>query len=142
MDLADGHAAGVERQHLVVEAGEPALVLPDQARLKGALAIARDLNRDRAVVRPDGFAARAVAVIGRGVGLRATRRVPEMRRQLAAQRALDERFLETADRGIELVDGDRSFPDELIENVRRNRRQRCVAHQGLTTGSGHNGSSC
>ncbi len=117
LDLADGHPAGVQRQHFVVEAREPALVLTDQAWLKRPFTIAGHLNRDRAVVCEDGLATRAVAVIARVVRLRATRRVAEMMRQLAAQRALDERCLEAADRGIELLGGDRSFPDELIQNL-------------------------
>lgn len=42
---AIGHAPRVERENLVVEAGEPALVFGDQPRLERALAIARDLDR-------------------------------------------------------------------------------------------------
>src|SRR4051812_27213126 len=65
-----------------------------------------------------------------------------MLRELAAQRALDEGFFEAADRDVQLLGREWSLPHELVENPRRNGRQRCVAHQGLTTKSGHNGSSC
>jgi hypothetical protein len=41
LDLPDRHAPGVERENLVVEAGEAALVLRDQPRLERAFAIAR-----------------------------------------------------------------------------------------------------
>ena len=63
---------------------EAALVLRDQARLKRALAIARDIDRQRAVVSQDGLGARAITVIGRIVWLAAPGRVPEMVGQLAA----------------------------------------------------------
>src|SRR5947209_10700930 len=53
-----------------------------------------------------------------------TQRVAEMVRQLAAERAFDDRFLEPTDRGIELLGRDRALPDELIENFGGNRRQR------------------
>src|SRR3954451_13465293 len=42
-DLPGAHAPGVHRDHLVVEAGEPALVLGNQLRIEAGLAIARDL---------------------------------------------------------------------------------------------------
>ena len=56
--VAHGHAARVHGHDLVVEAGEPALVLGNQLRLERALAIARNGNRQRAVVGQHGFAAR------------------------------------------------------------------------------------
>jgi hypothetical protein len=43
-DLPGTHAAGVHRDHLVVEAGEPALILGDQLRIEAGLSVARDLQ--------------------------------------------------------------------------------------------------
>src|SRR5205814_6642541 len=47
-----------------------------------------------------------------------------MVRELAAERALDDGFLESADRGLELLVRDRSLADKLFENLGRDRRQR------------------
>ena len=41
--------------------------------------------------------------------------------ELAAQRALDDRFLEAADGGLELLRGDRPLANELVENFRWDR---------------------
>ena len=46
-----------------------------------------------------------------------------MVRQLAAQRALDDGFLEATHGGLELLRGERPLPDELVENLGRDRRQ-------------------
>jgi hypothetical protein len=47
-DLAGAHAAGVQRDDLVVKAREAALVLGDQLRIKPGLAVARNLQLDLA----------------------------------------------------------------------------------------------
>jgi hypothetical protein len=44
LDVADGHAARVERQNLLVEAGEARLPLLDDLRLERAVAVTRDLD--------------------------------------------------------------------------------------------------
>ncbi|MNC88266.1 hypothetical protein D3C83_40660 [compost metagenome] len=62
-------------------------------------------------------------------------------RQLTTQRALDDRFLEATDGGIELLRRDWSLANELIENVRGNGRERRVRHQGFAS-AGHKDSSC
>ena len=46
LNLADGQPARIEGEDLVVEAGEPPLVLGNEQRLEGALAIARDVDRN------------------------------------------------------------------------------------------------
>src|SRR5262249_2857159 len=46
LDVARGEALGVQREDLVVETAEAALVLGDELRLEGALAIARDVEAD------------------------------------------------------------------------------------------------
>ena len=103
LNLAHGHPARIERQDLVVEAGEAPLVLGDQPRLEGALAIARHVERERAVVGQDRLAARPVAMIRGVLRLGAAGRIAQMMRELAAQRPLDDRFLEPADRRVELL---------------------------------------
>lgn len=97
LDFPDGQAAGVQRDDLLVEPREPALVLADQLRLKGAVAITRHVDRDRSVVRQHRLAARPVAVIGDQLRLRRAGRVAEMVRQLGAERPLDQAFLKRRD---------------------------------------------
>ena len=113
LNLANRHAPRIERKHLVVETGEPALVLGDQPRLERALAITRDLNRQRPVVGQDRLAACPVAVIGGGIRSGAAGRVAQMVRELAAQGPLDNRFLEAPDRRVQLLVGNRALADEL-----------------------------
>jgi hypothetical protein len=48
---------------VVVEAGQPALVLGDQLRLEGGLPVARNVQFQLAVGRDDGLCTAAVAVI-------------------------------------------------------------------------------
>jgi hypothetical protein len=137
LNLAHRHPAGVERQHLVVEAGETPLVFGDQARLKTPLAVARDIQRDRPVVSEHGFGTGPIAVVGVRLGFRPAGRISQMMGQLAAQRALDQRLLEPANCALQLLDGERSLLNKLVENLRGHRCQGCVTHQSLTTGSGH-----
>src|SRR5262245_10943860 len=68
-------------------------------------------------------------------------RVAEVMGQLPAERALDQRLLESTDRSLELLNRDRSLLNKLVKNFRGNRGQWCFAHQSLATGSGHIGSS-
>jgi hypothetical protein len=63
-------------------------------------------------------------MIRRVLGFGTARRVPEMVGQLASERALDDRFLKASDRRVELLVGNRALADELVENLRRNRRER------------------
>ena len=121
LDLAHRHATRVERENLVVEASEPTLVLGNQLRLERALAIARHVDRQRAVVRQDRFGPCPVAMIGGVLGFSPAGRIPEVVRQLAAERTLHDRFLEATDSGIELLDGQGPLPHKLIENLRGNR---------------------
>ena len=46
-----------------------------------------------------------------------------MVRELATERALDDGLLEPPDRRLKLLMGDRALADELVENLRRDRRQ-------------------
>jgi hypothetical protein len=64
LNLAHRQAARVQRQDLVIEPGEPTLVLADQLRFRCAVAIARRLDRERPVIGQGRLAARPIAVIG------------------------------------------------------------------------------
>src|SRR6185295_16571853 len=110
---------------------EPALVFGDQPRLKRSVAIARDINRQRTIVGQHRLAARAITMIRGVVRFVAARWVAEMVTQLAAQRALDQCFLERAHGGIELLGGNRSLADELIEYLARDRREWRVRRQAF-----------
>jgi hypothetical protein len=103
LDLAHREAAGVQRQNLVVEAGESPLVLADQLRRERPVAITRDVERQRAVVGQDRLTARAVAVIDGPRRLLAARRIPEMVRQLAAEHPLDQGLLEPLRNDLDLA---------------------------------------
>ena len=83
LHLAHRQAAGIQRDHLVVEARQPPLMLGDQLRLEGAGPIARHRQRQRPGVGLDRLRTRAIAVIarrriGRRLGLQV---VPQLRRQ-------------------------------------------------------------
>ena len=124
LDVAHGHAPRIQGEDLVVEPREAPLVLADQPRLERALAIAGHLDAEGAIVGQHRLAAAPVAVIRAVIRFVATRRIAEVMRQLAAQRALDNRLLEPADGGVELLGGNRAPADKLIENLLGNRRQR------------------
>jgi len=78
MNLTHRHAARVERNHFVVEAGKTPLMFADQLRLEASLAIARHLNRHRAIIREHRLRAASIAMIGREVGLGLAGGVPEV----------------------------------------------------------------
>ena len=68
LDLTRAQAARVERNDLVVEAGQPALILADQHRVETGLTVARYGHIDMAVVGQYTLAAAAVAVVAAGAG--------------------------------------------------------------------------
>lgn len=80
-------------------------------------------------------------MIGAVVGPDAARRIAQMMGQLAAQRALDEGFLEAANRRIELLMRQRALAHELIENLVGDRCQRRLRRPRLSF-RGHGYSSC
>src|SRR3954462_986518 len=86
-DVADGHAAGVEAQDLVVQARQPGLALGHELGVEAAVTIARRADLDRPQVGRNDLAPGAVADVR---ALRhAARRMAEMLGQLGAQRGLD-----------------------------------------------------
>src|SRR5438874_4810905 len=116
-------------------------MLRDQAWFESPVAITRHVEGEGAVVGQHRLAARPIAMIRGLVGLRPARGIAQVMCQLAAQGTLNNRFLETTDGDVELLGGDRPLADELIQNLRRNGRERCVRHQGFPFAR-HRGSSC
>jgi len=80
-------------------------------------------------------------MIGDVLGPGAARGIPEMVCQLAAERSLSDRLLESPDGGGELLDRQRPLTDELIENLWGNGCQRRLRRKALSS-AGHGLSSC
>ena len=89
LDVAHGHAAGVEPEDLLVQPGQPGLALAHELGVEAALAVARRLDLDRPELGLDRLGSRAVAVVAGPAGRRLARRKAEMLGQLGAQRGLD-----------------------------------------------------
>jgi hypothetical protein len=100
--------------------------LGDQPRLERPLAITRHVNCQRPIIGQHGLTADPVAMIRRGVGFVAARRVAQVMGQLAAEGPLDDGFLEATDRRVELFRRERPLTNKLVEDLRRDRRERCV----------------
>ena len=95
LNLTGGHAARIHADDLAVELGKSALILGDQQRVEGAVAVARDVQDDLAGVGRHRLLAAAVAAIGRPV--MALRRVfcallAKMLFHLGRQRAFRQRL--------------------------------------------------
>ena len=121
--------------------GESALVFADQPRLTRALPIAWHLDPQRPIVGQHRFAARPISMMARVVGFGAAGWISQMVRQLATERPLDDRLLESADRRIERLGRDRSLPNEMTEDFLRYRGQRGVRRQ-IPSSAAHSVSSC
>ena len=67
--ILHSHAAGVHGYDLVVKAREASLELEDEDGLERGISVAGNINLQRAVLGQDGFAALAVALISRLIGL-------------------------------------------------------------------------
>jgi len=81
-------------------------------------------------------------MIGRGLGLGFAMPIPQMVRQLGAQRPLDQRFLEPTRRGFDVGRRERAIADNLIEDFSRDRRQDLGARLRRFRFAGHTDSSC
>lgn len=86
LDLAHRHAAGVQGDDLVVEAGPAGLVLGDQLGFEGALAVAPHLDGQFAELALERLPALAVASVAAGVDLRFVSVVAEVLGQFGVQR--------------------------------------------------------
>ena len=87
----------------VVKAGKAALMLADELRLEGALAVAGNVNAQGADVSQHGLGALAIAVIGGSpFGLVLARRVAQVVAHLRAQRTFKNRLLELLEDPLKL----------------------------------------
>jgi hypothetical protein len=142
LNLAHRQAARIERNDLVVEAGEAALVFANELRLERALAIARHLDWHRAVVGQHGSATGPIAMIGHQLGLGGAWRVTQMVAQLGAEGALDQRLLKSTRRGFDVGCRERAVADNLVEDFSGDRRQDLGARFPRFRFAGHTDSSC
>src|SRR5882762_11251866 len=94
LDVANAHAARVQRQHLVVEALEPALVLAHQLRLERPRPISRDPNLDRPSLRLHPLVGVAVAAVALATALDGVSLEAQVLSQLSVQHSLHERGFE------------------------------------------------
>ena len=93
LDVARAHAAGVQRDDLVVETGKAPPVLRDQRGVESAVPVARDRQLQRPFRRQHRLRARAVAVVGNaGLGL-----VRQVHVHLGVEHALGQRLLQIPD---------------------------------------------
>src|SRR5574340_1621971 len=90
LDLPHGHAPGVEGDDLVIEAGPAGLVLGDQQRLEGAVAVAGNFDGQFAKLALEGLPALAVAGIASGVGHGLVPGVAQMLGHFGIERLLDQ----------------------------------------------------
>jgi len=90
LDLPHRHAAGVQRQDLVVEASPAGLVLGDDLWLKTTVAVTGHFNRHLAELAFEGLLALAVAGVAGGIGYRLVAGVAKVFGHLGFQRTLDQ----------------------------------------------------
>jgi hypothetical protein len=88
-DVAHRHAAGVQAEDAVVQAGQPRLALLDQRRRKRAPTVARRAHLDRSQLSLQRLRRRAVAVVAGAARRRLPRRIAQMLGQIGAQRRFD-----------------------------------------------------
>ena len=92
LDLPEGHASGVHRDDLVVEAVEARLPFLDELRLELGVTVAWDINVELAALAFDRLRGLAVAGVAGVVPGRVVRLIAEVMGQLALQRPLDHRL--------------------------------------------------
>jgi hypothetical protein len=109
-------AAGIQRENLVVEAGETALMLRNQHRRKGAVPIPRNHERQRAVVGQDGLRTRAIAMIGRSGRRRGVGLLREVMAELGAQGPLEQGLLKPPGRRFDIRGRQHALGRKLIQN--------------------------
>src|SRR5215831_14833698 len=90
LDLPCREPTGVERDHLVVETGQPALPFLHQLRIEIAVAVARNFDLQLARSGQHVLAGGAVTRVPAATAFRSVFLVTKMRGELAFQRALHE----------------------------------------------------
>ena len=119
LDVARAHAARVERDDLVVEAGKAPPVLGDQRRIEAAVPIARNRQLQSPFGRQHRLGAAAVAVVGQsGIGL-----LRKMHIHLGVQHPLGQRLLQIPDQTTRIEHRLRVSPGkQLIQKLLWKRR--------------------
>jgi hypothetical protein len=92
LDVAGGHAAGIQRQDHVIDLAEPPLPFRHDLRLEGAITVAGNPDPDRPGRRGHRFVITAVAGIARAVPRRVAFHIPQVVIELGAQRPLQHRL--------------------------------------------------
>jgi hypothetical protein len=114
LDVACGPALGVQREKLVVEPAEATLILADELRREGAVAVAGDVASDRVQFPLDGLLGVALAAVARqvrrpGFGRRIEQcrglRAAEVDVHLGVEHALQSRLHQAAEQAMEFLDG-------------------------------------
>ncbi len=90
LDLASGHATGVERDHVAVEAFQAALALGHDLGLEGALAVTGHAHRQRAGVGEDLLLCSPIAGVAGASAFGGVFLVAEMSAHLSFESTLDE----------------------------------------------------
>jgi hypothetical protein len=106
LDLPHGHAAGVERDHLVVEALKVRLPLGDKLRLETSLAVPRHGELDLAVLTLQRLRAEPVPRVAATPAGRVALLVTQVLRQLGVQRTFDQRSLQLLEKPF--------FPQQIL----------------------------
>ena len=89
LNLARRHAAGVEGDHLVVEACEAALALGHDLRLERSVAVTWDAEVERAGVGGEAFGGVPVSAVAGAASLGGVLLIAEVGAHLGLERALD-----------------------------------------------------
>src|SRR6266511_1070974 len=133
LDVAGRHAAGVEREDLLVEAVEGTPVLGHDPRLEAALPVARQLDPDRPILRAQRLRRRPVAPIRLPLGRLSARRIAEMLPQLDTGRPFDQTAPQLVNQPIRTGQLLRPLvlPEQLIDQLVRDLH---VAHHGPPSG--------
>src|SRR5712691_790933 len=133
LDLPGRHPARVQREDLLVEAVERAGVLGHDPRLERGVPVARQLDRDRPVDRPQRLRRRPVSPVRLRLRRLGARPVAEMLLQLGAGRPLDQTTPQLVDQPIRAGQLLRPLvlPEQLIDQLVRDLH---VAHHGPPSG--------
>jgi hypothetical protein len=118
-DFPDGEAAGVEREHFLVEARQPAQPLGDQLGHEAPGPVAGNVQRDLVGVGENRLGAGAVAMIGLAWRLRLARFIAQVLGELGLQGPLDQRLLHLPEDALEV--GRRLHPSE--QRIKGRRRE-------------------
>jgi hypothetical protein len=115
-DLAGAHAPRIHGDHLVIEAGEAALISGNQLGIEARLPIARDLQIQLAGIRHDRLAAIPVAAVARLL-------TGEMMIHLGIQGSFRERLLQVIQKAVRIEGRLRICPSQkLVQDGVRNTR--------------------